>query len=299
MLSCRKLEDALDQKTAELIALRRAAMEHNSKAAVRDAALERAAEGLRGAGSGDGSNGNGNAGADWAIPANMGIAAGAAGVLCGPQPVVMPPESDYGGSDSSSPLARQQLYAGSEFASAASGFASSGLTNGSTDTGRPVDGLTLQLEELRLQHGRELAEREARWRAQTEALQTQLEVVRQQAAAATAQQQQQQERQQQHAAAGPGGGSAAALAAQCDALNKERDALRTILDSKVRQAGRQAVELALVLGVVCVCAVRVRTELSNGIGANKTHAGCPAFTLIWFPKCELLAALLSFPSPCL
>lgn len=212
----RKLEDALDQKTAELITLRRTAMEHNSKAAVRDAALERAAEGLRS-----------RDGGDWEIPASMGSgttaaqagpgAAAAAGPFAGPQPVALAPDSEYGGSESSSPLALTVPHGGSEF-------------GGSTGTGPGagvVDGLVLQLEEVRLQHGRELAEREARWRSQCEALQARLEAAQQ-----AAQQQGQQQRHQQ-AAAGQGSASSAALAAQCDALSKERAALRTILDSKV------------------------------------------------------------------
>ncbi|KAL4436916.1 hypothetical protein ABPG75_004055 [Micractinium tetrahymenae] len=250
----KKLEDALDQKTAELIALRRAAMEHGSKAAVGDAALEGAAGGLRsreGSGSGSG---------DWEIPASIGgrtaaaaaagqgepgaaAAAAAVGLFAGPQPVALTPDSEYGGSESSSPLAHAGLYSGSEFGSGGA-TAVSGAVDGSRG-GCPVDGLALQLEELHLQHGRELAEREARWRAQCEALQARLEAAQQ--AAAAAQQQQQEQQRQQQAAAWPGGASSAALAAQCDALGKEREALRTILDSKVRvlvdDIGRSMAEL--------------------------------------------------------
>lgn len=224
----KKLEDALDQKTAELIALRRAAMEHNSKAAVRDTALEHAAEGLR-ADSGGGS--------DWTIPAvgSQGSGTLQPEHLAGPQLVAVQADSEYGGSEASSPLARSQVY-GSAFGSGPD------LTNGGGGSGMAgaVDGLALQLEELRLQHGRELAERESGWRSQAELLQGRLEQA--QAAAAAAQQQQQR-------AAEPRGSNSAALAAQCDALSKERDALRTILDSKVRvlvdDIGRSMSELPL------------------------------------------------------
>ncbi|PSC74516.1 Kinesin-II 95 kDa subunit [Micractinium conductrix] len=200
----KKLEDALDQKTAELIALRRAAMEHNSKAAVRDAALDRAAEGLLRAGGGSGG------GDDWQI------AAGGAAPPAGPQPVPVQADSEFGGSETGSPLARS-LYAGS----------GSEFGGGQAAAVAAVDGLQLQLEELRLQHGRELAEREGRWRAHAESLQSRLEA----AQAAEQQQQQQQQHGQRGSAAAPGG---AAYAAQCDALTKERDALHTILDTKVR-----------------------------------------------------------------
>ncbi len=232
----RKLEDALDQKTAELIALRRAAMEHPSKAAVHDATLDRAAEGVR---SRTGSAG----GADWEIPASMGsnasaaaqgelgAGAAAAGLFVGPQPVVLTPDSEYGGSEASSPLARAGKHGGSDFG----GAMGAGLGSGGAG---PVDGLALQVEELRLHHGRELAEREAHWRSQCDALQSRLD-----AAQAAAAQQQQQRRQQQ--AAGAGGASSAALAAQCDALGKEREALRTILDNKVG-AGQARTSLASV-----------------------------------------------------
>ncbi|KAL4430593.1 hypothetical protein ABPG77_005833 [Micractinium sp. CCAP 211/92] len=236
----KKLEDALDQKTAELIALRRAAMEHPSKAAVHDATLDRAAEGVR---SRTGSAG----GADWEIPASMGsnasaaaqgelgAGAAAAGLFVGPQPVVLTPDSEYGGSEASSPLARAGQHGGSDFG----GAMGAGLGSGGAG---PVDGLALQVEELRLHHGRELAEREAHWRSQCDALQSRLD-----AAQAAAAQQQQQRRQQQ--AAGAGGASSAALAAQCDALCKEREALRTILDNKVRvlvdDIGRSMAELPL------------------------------------------------------
>ena len=206
----RKLEDALDQKTAELIALRRAAMEHNSKAAVRDAALDRAAEGLLRAGGGSGG------GDDWQI------AAGGAAPPAGPQPVPVQADSEFGGSETGSPLARS-LYAGS----------GSEFGGGQAAAVAAVDGLQLQLEELRLQHGRELAEREGRWRAHAESLQSRLEA----AQAVEQQQQQQQQHGQRGSAAAPGG---AAYAAQCDALTKERDALHTILDTKVRRRGKGA-----------------------------------------------------------
>lgn len=207
LLPYRKLEDLLDQKTAELITLRKAAFEHNSKAAVRDAVLESAAEGRGGE-------------ADWAIPAmrqNGGGQQQAAAAFGGPQVVA---ESEWGGSEASSPLVRRY----------GSGSGEWGCGGGGASASAPaaaVEALQRQLEDLRLHAGREAAaatEREAAWRQQAEKLQARL--------AATQQQQQQRSPQ----ASGPndgGPGSAAALAAQCDALGKEREALRTILDSKV------------------------------------------------------------------
>ena len=198
----RKLEDQVDQKTAELIHLRKAAFEHNRKAgAARDVALESAAEGV-------GSGGSGGAG-DWAIPASL--YGGGPGLAAGPQPVAA--ESEWGGSEASSPLP-QRRRGSDEWVGGGGGAAPSAAA---------VDALQRQLDELRLHAGREAAaaaEREAAWRQQAESLQARLAAVQQQA--------QQQQQQQQQSQARPG----AVPAGQYEVLAKERDALRTILDSK-------------------------------------------------------------------
>ena len=199
---CRKLEDQLDQKMGELIMLRKAAFEHNRAAAQKDVRLETAAEGQPG---GE---------ADWEIPAVF------AGAAAGPQQV---PDSEWGGSEASSPLARR--YGSSEWAGGGSGCF------GPAASAAAVDSLQRQLEELRLQAGQQqaaAAEREAQWQRKAEALRTQVQQAQQEAR----QQQQQlvQQQQQQQQDGGGGGGRAGALAAQCDSLSKERDALRTILD---------------------------------------------------------------------
>lgn len=137
----------------------------------------------------------------------------------GPQQVA---DSEWGGSEASSPLARR--YGSSEWGGG--GGSAAGVA-----TPAAVESLQRQLEELRLQAEQEraaAAEREAHWR--------------QQAQQAARQQQQQAQRQQQQDGSGGGSGRAPALAAQCDALTKERDALRTILDRWARgllQAMRQ------------------------------------------------------------
>lgn len=197
---CRKLEDQLDQKTAELITLRKAAFEHNRVAAQKDVRLETAAEGRP---SGE---------ADWEIPAVFGGAAAA-----GPQQV---PDSEWGGSEASSPLARRL---GSTEWGGGGGF-------GPAASAAAVDSLQRQLEELRLQAGQQeaaAAEREAQWQQEAEALRARLQQAQQEA---RQQQQQLAQQQQQQQDGGEGSRRAAALAAQCDSLSKERDALRTILD---------------------------------------------------------------------
>ncbi|KAI3425840.1 hypothetical protein D9Q98_007814 [Chlorella vulgaris] len=189
----KRLEDQLDRKTAELITLRKIAMEHGSKDALRDSALEAAAEG--------------RAASDWTIPAGL------AGT--GPQ---LAQVGVYDESESGSPLVWQP----------AVGFGG-GAAFRSSDRGGDgsvaVDELQQQLEELRLLRGREAAaaaEREAHWREQVEELQAHAAHLEQQAAGGGG------------SSSGGGGGMAAALGARCDALCKERDALRVILDSKVR-----------------------------------------------------------------
>ncbi|EFN55673.1 hypothetical protein CHLNCDRAFT_133904 [Chlorella variabilis] len=201
----KSLEDQLDQKTAELIVLRKAAMERvgGGGSGRGGGALDAAAEG-------------GGGGGDWSIPAVSAAAQGA-------QPV--PAELGGYDSESGSPLAWQPN--GGE------------LGGGGAAA---VEALQRQMDELRLHHGREAgaaAEREAAWRQQAESLQARV--------AALQSQQQQQQQQQQQAAVPSGGAQAAALVAQRDALSKERDALRTILDSKVRvlvdDIGRSMAEL--------------------------------------------------------
>jgi hypothetical protein len=168
-------------------------MEHGSKDALRDSALEAAAEG--------------RAASDWTIPAGL------AGT--GPQ---LAQVGVYDESESGSPLVWQP----------AVGFGG-GAAFRSSDRGGDgsvaVDELQQQLEELRLLRGREAAaaaEREAHWREQVEELQAHAAHLEQQAAGGGG------------SSSGGGGGMAAALGARCDALCKERDALRVILDSKVR-----------------------------------------------------------------
>ena len=225
----RKLEDQVDRKTAELIALRKAAMESNSKAAVRDAALESAAEG-------------GSGGGDWEIRAGLGggqqqqqqqAQAQARWQQQGPQPVAG--ELAYGGgcgNEGSSPLG-QQRYGSGEF--------------GSDGGSAAVDALQRQLEELQLAAERQqavAAERETGWQQHAEALQAQVAYLQQRQEQQQLQHAAQQQQQQPASGAGP---QAARLAAQCDALSKERDALRTIMDSKVRvlvdDIGRSMAEL--------------------------------------------------------
>ena len=214
----RSLEDQLDQKTAELIVLRKAAMERvgGGGSGRGGGALDAAAEG-------------GGGGGDWSIPAVSAAAQGA-------QPV--PAELGGYDSESGSPLAWQPN--GGE------------LGGGGAAA---VEALQRQMDELRLHHGREAgaaAEREAAWRQQAESLQARV--------AALQSQQQQQQQQQQQAAVPSGGAQAAALVAQRDALSKERDALRTILDSKVRvlvdDIGRSMAELPPEVcgwGTCCCC----------------------------------------------
>ena len=169
-------------------------------AAQKDVRLETAAEGRP---SGE---------ADWEIPAVFG------GATAGPQQA---PDSEWGGSEASSPLARRL---GSTEWGGGGGF-------GPEASAAAVDSLQRQLEELRLQAGQQeaaAAEREAQWQQEAEVLRAQLQQAQQEAR----QQQQQlaQQQQQQQQDGGGGSGRAAVLAAQCDSLSKERDALRTILD---------------------------------------------------------------------
>jgi hypothetical protein len=216
----------VDRKTAELIALRKAAMEYNSKAAVRDAALESAAEG-------------GSGGGDWEIRTGLGggqqqqqqAQAQARWQQQGAQPVAGELSYGRGDSEGSSPLG-QQRYGSGEF--------------GSDGGAAAVDALQRQLEELQLAAERQqavAAERETGWQQQAEALQAQVAYLQKQ----QEQQQLQHAAQQQQQPASGAGPQAARLAAQCDALSKERAALRTIMDSKVRvlvdDIGRSMAEL--------------------------------------------------------
>jgi hypothetical protein len=196
-------------------------MEHSSKAAVRDPALDAAA---------DGGLPGGGAAPDWAIAAVVPPAAR------GPQPV--PAEVGCDTSERGSPLGWPLARSASGSGSGSGSY--SELGGGGGQAAAAAEALQRQLEEARLQQRREAAaaaEREARWRQQAEGLQARVAQLQQQQAA------QQQQQQQQP----PGGGQAAALTAQCDALSRERDALRTILDSKVRvlveDVGRSVAEL--------------------------------------------------------
>lgn len=207
-----KLEDQLDRKTAELISLRKLAM---------------------GGGSGE---------YDTAAGTMPGPEAPGSSAR-GPQQVPHAWAGDGEGSDGdggSSPAPssasrqwqqQQQQHVG-------------GRDVGSTDTAA----LAAQMEAMRLQHSREaaaLAEGEARWRQMAEALQVQLDEARAAALAGGS--------GANAGAAAMDDEAAAALEAaedRCETLGRERDALRTILDSKVQHEHGPGVALG---DIVCCC----------------------------------------------
>ncbi|GAB4823415.1 hypothetical protein N2152v2_010461 [Parachlorella kessleri] len=200
----RKLEDLVDQKTAELIALRKSVAEHGDDAAA-------------------------------ALDGEPGMPAGASR---GPEQV------SPGGYESDSTALGLEGHQGGSIPGNASGSSSqSGAHTRQTSEDWPpgveptpsADNLQQQLQELSLryadkaqQHSTmsvQLAEaerREAALQQAVEALQDQLDEAQAAAAAPT------------QDTGGGSGSRLASLAQQCKGLSKERDALRTILDAKVR-----------------------------------------------------------------
>ena len=224
-LSCRKLEDQLDRKTAELIALRKLAMAADSAGALEDV-QQRLLALQYGAADGGGIGGGVTEDGAPGSVARSAAAGGAAGAAArGPQPVGA---WALEGGESPAPGPAQQHQGGG-------GGSSSGGGDGEAAA------LRRQLEEVRLEYSREaagLAESEARWRQQAEVLQAQVDELRAEGVGAVA------------AAAATVGGSedtpgliprpasaAAAVEAaeaRAEGLVREMEALRTILDGKVR-----------------------------------------------------------------
>jgi hypothetical protein len=240
--SDRKLEDQLDQKTAELIMQRKAAVHGSGPAGLEDSR---------------------SGTSDWTIPA---VAAGQAPAAAqqqhqqhGPQPVVVE-AGGYASSKAESPLGwHHDGPLGRGAAAAASSAA--------------VEVAQRQLEELRLRSRRDLAsaaEREAALRRQAQALQARLAQLEQRT-------QGQQQGQQQ-----PSAGPAASTAARCEALSRERDALRVILEGKVQvlvdDVAASLAQLPTEVGRdACSCLappapVRVRSASLPAALACKSHA---------------------------